>query len=212
MKTNFKKLLTVILATVSLNGAALADDIRLGEPGYGGNGCPAGSASAILSPDQKSLSIIFDQFQVEADSYTRTARKSCNIAIPVHVPQGLSISIVDVDYRGFVSLPERGAQARFTAEYFFAGTLGPRFSKTWVGPTDQDYTIANNIGLSSLVWSPCGADVTLRVNSAMMVRAVYQQALATVDSADFNAGIVYKIQWKRCGSNVVHDDFSSYSL
>ena len=212
MKTNFKKLLTVLTAALTISGPALANDIRLGQPGYGGNGCPAGSASAILSPDNKSLSIIFDEYFVEADAYTRTARKSCNVAIPVHVPQGLSISIVDVDYRGFVSLPERGAMARFSAEYFFAGKLGPRFAKTWSGPTDQDYTLSNNIGLSSLVWSPCGADVTLRVNSSMMVRALRQQALATVDSADFTAGIVYKLQWKRCGSNAFYDDFSSYSL
>jgi len=204
-----KKSLMVILATVGLSATVLADDIQLGLPGYGGNGCPSGSASVTLSPDQKSLSIIFDQFIVETDDYKRLDRKSCNIAIPVKVPQGYSISIIEADYRGFVSLP-RGAQARLTAEYFFAGKRGPQFAKSWVGAQDTDYNFGNNIGLEALVWSPCGADVTLRVNSAMMVRSTRGNALATVDSADFNAGIIYKLQWKRCGSNSTFDDYNSF--
>ncbi|GAB4013542.1 MAG: DUF4360 domain-containing protein [Bdellovibrio sp.] len=184
-----------------LTQPVMADDIRLGEPGYGGNGCPAGSASVTLSPDSKALSIIFDQYLVEAGaSVGKTMdRKSCNIAIPVHVPQGYSVSIIDVDYRGYVSLP-RQAQARFQAEYFFAGQRGPTFLKTFNGFTDEDYTISNTLGVTALVWSACGADVNLRVNTSMLVKTnrMREDALATVDSADFDAGIIYKLQWKRC--------------
>jgi len=180
---------------------AIADDISLGEPGYGGNGCPAGSASVTLSPDNKALSIIFDEYLVEAGaSVGKTLdRKSCNIAIPVHVPQGYSVSIVDVDYRGYTSIP-RGGQARFSAEYFFAGQRGPTFTKTFMGPRDDDYMFTNTLGVTALVWSACGADVNLRVNSSMLARTNRQRddVLATVDSADFKAGIIYKFQWKRC--------------
>ena len=61
-----KKILS-LLALFALLGTtnAHADDIQLGEPGYGGNGCPAGSASAILSPDNKALTILFDEFYYE---------------------------------------------------------------------------------------------------------------------------------------------------
>ena len=57
------------IATLSLLAASLttfAQDIQLGYPAYGGNGCPSGTANASLSPDGKSLSIIFDQFVTEA--------------------------------------------------------------------------------------------------------------------------------------------------
>ena len=178
-----------------------SDDIRLGRPGYGGNGCPAGSASATLSPDRKALSIIFDEFMVEAGGSTRrnVSRKSCNIAIPVHVPQGLSVSIIAVDYRGFNSLPRR-ASARFSAEYFFAGRRGPKYQKTFRGPVDDDYTIRNKLAVSAISWSRCGEDVNLRVNSSMMVRNSNRrtEALSTVDSADFNAGLIYRLSWRRC--------------
>lgn len=176
------------------------NDIQLGQPAYGGNGCPAGSASAVLSPDNKSLSVLFDQFIVEAGGANSTvARKSCNIAIPVHVPQGYSLSIISVDYRGYVSLPAQ-AQARMTAEYFLAGSIGPRFDKQFIGRTDTDYTFTNDIGVQAQVWSPCGADTTLRVNAAMLVQTnrYRDAAMATVDSADFKAGLLYKLQWKTC--------------
>ncbi len=176
------------------------NDIQLGTPAYGGTGCPAGSASAALSEDAKSLTLIFDEFQVVAGGSSRQIeRKNCSVAIPVHVPQGLSVSVVNVDYRGYVSLPQ-GAQARMTAEYFLAGYLGPRFDKSFFGRTDTDYTFSNRIGIEASVWSPCGADTILRVNASMLVRSnrYNDEALATVDSADFKAGIKYQLQWRTC--------------
>ena len=190
------------LATLTMSTAAMADlnDIQLGVPGYGGNGCPANTASVTLTDDKKSLSIIFDQFIAEAGGMNkRLERKSCNIAIPVHVPQGMSVSVINVDYRGYVSLPSQ-ASARLTAEYFLAGSLGPRFDKTFTGRTDTDYTFKNDIGIHAQVWSPCGADTILRVNAAMLVKTnrYNDEALATVDSADFKAGMLYKLQWRTC--------------
>src|SRR5215212_4204310 len=154
-----KKLLAIaaILIGGSFATFAQADDISLGEPGYGGNGCPAGSASTILSPDGKSLSILFDQYAVEAGGATNKAldRKSCNIAIPVHVPDGLSVSVLAVDYRGFNAIPA-GAKTTFHVEYFFAGARGPVFNKAFNGPIGGDeYTITNKLQATALVWSAC---------------------------------------------------------
>ena len=201
MKINVKTILKSALVASVLTSSFAFDDIQLGEPGYGGTGCPAGTASTTLSPDNKSLSIIFDDFMVEAGDSVgkRMNRKSCSIAIPVHVPQGMSVSVVDVDYRGYVSVP-RGGMARFSAEYFFAGQRGPRFTKNFRGEFDDDYFFENTLGLYGMVWSPCGADVNLRVNASMLAKSnrYYDDALATVDSADFSAGLVYHLQWKRC--------------
>lgn len=194
-----KKLLLGLMVLSTLN--IFADDIRLGEPGYGGSGCPAGSASATLSPDGKALSIIFDEFIVEAGGSTGKSldRKNCSIAIPVHVPQGYSVSIIEVDYRGFNSLP-RGATSRFSAEYFFAGQVGPRVTRDFRGGLDEEYLINNAIGVGATVWSACGADVNLRVNTSLLVRNSNRnvEALTTIDSADFSSGIIYQLSWKRC--------------
>ena len=193
-----------VLFSLALALSALpsfADSVYLGTPSYGGTGCPANSASVALSPDSKSLSILFDQYVVESGGTTGRDldRKTCNIAVPVHVPQGLSVSVFRVDYRGFNSLPY-GAYSQFNVEYFFAGARGPSFQKTFNGQLASNYTLSNTLIASAVVWSPCGQDVNLRVNSSMLVRtnAQREQSMATVDSADIRAGLIYNLAWRRC--------------
>ena len=194
----------LLMGAVALSALAAvparADDIALGIPGYGGSGCPAGSVSTTLSPDFKSLSLIFDQYEVAAGGTTGRSydRKSCNVAIPVHVPNGYSISVFSVDYRGFNHLPG-GATSQFNVEYFFAGGRGPSFRRSFWGALESDYFINNQIAAESLVWSPCGVDVNLRTNASLRVNTVAnREASATVDSEDVNAAIVYHVQLRRC--------------
>lgn len=179
---------------------AFADDISLGEPGYGGTGCPGGTVSATLSPDAKSLSLLFDQYQLAVGGTTGKSfdRKSCNIAIPVHVPQGMSVSVLEIDFRGFNHL-SYAATSQFNVEYFFAGSRGPSYQRIFHGPLDEDYLINNQLTVEAIVWSACGADVNLRTNSSMRVRTVSnKEAIASIDSEDVNAGIIYQLQWRRC--------------
>ena len=191
----------LLLSAILLSAPVLAvDDISLGTPGYGGTGCPAGTVSATLSPDAKSLSLLFDQYQVTVggDTGKNFDRKSCNIAIPVHVPQGLSVSVLKIDYRGFNQLPQ-SASSQFNVEYFFAGTRGPTFQKKFRGPIAEDYLINNSLTVEAIVWSGCGADVNLSTNSSMRVQTVSnREAMSSIDSQDVNAGIVYQLQWRKC--------------
>jgi len=190
----------LLLSAMMLSAPVFADDISLGEPGYGGTGCPAGSVSVTLSPDAKSLSLLFDEYQVVVggESGKSFDRKSCNIAIPVHVPQGLSVSILKIDFRGFNHLP-RSSSSQFNVEYFFAGSKGPSFQRKFRGPIDEDYLINNEITANAIVWSGCGADVNLRTNSSMRLSSLYnQEAMSSIDSEDINAAIVYQLQWRKC--------------
>ena len=197
---------TILAGAVALSALAAAlpaaanDDIALGIPGYGGSGCPNGSVSATLSPDAKTLSLIFDQYEVSAGGSTGRSydRKACNVAIPVFVPAGYSIAVLSVDYRGYNHLPYR-ATSQFNVEYFFAGFRGPSFRRSFWGSLDSDYFINNQLVAESLVWSPCGADVNLRTNSSMRVATHNNaEASSTVDSQDVNAAIVYHLKMRRC--------------
>jgi hypothetical protein len=139
-KSNARKLLSInywedhmkkllfFLSLLMISSTALAQpSLSLGQPSYGGTGCPAGSASVAINPDKTSLSILFDEYLSEAGfNGKQMDRKSCNIAIPVHVPQGFSVSVFKTDYRGFASVPH-GGYGNLNVEYFFAGQQGPRF-------------------------------------------------------------------------------------
>lgn len=193
----------LLLAAIIWGSAqAEAQGLRLGDPAYGGSGCPAGTASVTLSPDASALSILFDSFIAEAGSSTgrRVDRKSCNISIPVHVPQGYSVSVIQVDYRGFNLVPAMGAMTRLDTEYFWAGSRGPRMSRLFRGPLTDNYTVSDGLIASATVWTPCGASVNLRVNSSIMAQANSRndQTMITVDSADVSSGLIYHLQWRRC--------------
>ncbi|MES2965389.1 MAG: DUF4360 domain-containing protein [Bdellovibrionota bacterium] len=202
----FRSLLA-LAAVLCSAGVASAQNpgITLGYPGYGGSGCPQNTASATLSPDGTALSILFDQFIVEAGgpSGRRVDYKSCNLAIPVNIPQGYSVSIFQVDYRGFNSLTY-GARSQLTNDYFFqtgsGGSRTVRLAKSFVGPNNNDYLTTDRLAVNALVWTACGEQATLRINSNMRVYANsrMEQALSTVDSADVSAGLIYHIQWRRC--------------
>ena len=177
-----------------------ADDIRLGMPEYGGTGCPAGSASVSLDFAQKSISMLFDQYVVEAGGNRAFDRKNCNIAVPVHVPQGYSLAVMAIDYRGFAGLPA-GGRAQLSVDYFLAGAgRGVRTSKNFYGPYSSDYLKSDSLGMESVVWTPCGADTILRANTTMLVQSNNrrEQAMATIDSADIQAGLIYHFEWRRC--------------
>ncbi len=200
------KMTNLLLAAVTallVSEAAMAQSgIRLGTPSYGGSGCPAGTASVTLSPSEDAISILFDAFSASAGSGTgkRVDRKSCNLSIPVTIPQGYSVSVIQTDYRGFNYVPSSGAYTRLNTEYFWAGIRGPMFSKLFTGPQNKDFTTSNGIIAESLVWTPCGASINMRVNSSIMAQSNNRmdQTDIMVDSADITAGLVYHLQWRRC--------------
>src|SRR5262249_20749439 len=124
---------------------------------------------------------------------------TCNVVIPVHVPQGFSVSVLTLDYRGFNDLPA-GATSRFDVEYFFAGNHGPGMTRNFYGQLSDDFTIRNDLTATASVWSGCGEDVNLRVNTDLLVQtnSYGQDALASIDSADVKAAMIYQLSWKRC--------------
>ncbi len=198
MKIQIGIVLSLIALTLTPN--AMAEGIELGEPAYGGTGCPAGSASVSVSPDGGAVSLLFDQYVVEAGDTKSFDRKNCNIAVPVKVPNGYSVSVFAIDYRGFVQLPA-GARANLSVNYFLAGGgRGVTSNKTFRGATSDNYVTTDRLGLEAIVWSACGADTILRANTSMLVNSNSRrdQAMATVDSADIEAGLVYHLQFKRC--------------
>ena len=192
---------TVAVAAVGLAGSAIAQTpLQLGQPEFGGTGCPQGTVTAILSPDGTALSILYDAYVAEAGGTTgRTfQRMSCNVAIPVDVPNGITVSILAIDYRGFNLLPQ-GARSNFRVEYFFAGSRGPIFNQTFTGPLEADYLIENDLIGTAIVWAPCGQDVLLRTNSSIQVSTTAnRQALATVDTQDVTAALIFHLQFRSC--------------
>lgn len=191
-----KNVAATLLATATLMAAMVAPALAapkvriVDDVGYGGSGCPDRSASVTVSPDGQELSILFDDFIADAGK-RRESRKSCNLSIPIEVPQGFQISLYDADYRGYIA---PATTARLRAEYFFAGQRGPVFNRSFKGETE--YFVRDPLESVANIWSRCGDSLNMRVNAAMSAKG---KGIATVDSFDLaHRGLKYHIKYRSC--------------
>ena len=166
-------------------------NIQIVSAEIGGSGCPMGTARAVMSADKRTLSIIFDEYFGENNEYA-----SCNIAVALSVPDGFTVALVDIDYRGYASIPDlSGRKARFRSEYFFAGDVGPVQVTNFGRGYESNFMILHNI--IGTVWAPCGAEVIARVNTS--VRTWGADSFLAIDTADLTTnGITFYIDWAEC--------------
>jgi hypothetical protein len=148
---------------------AAPDTWRVGTPVLSGTGCPSGSATAVLTEDGSTVSIFFDGYRAAAGDHVFMDRKACNIGLPIHVPNGLSVALLKLDYRGWYSLPAQG-KATLKREYFFAGARGDRVADVVYAGQGEVETSDNLLALAQ-VYSRCGADTTARVNTSIIAES-----------------------------------------
>lgn len=205
IKQNLLSLLTLTLL-LSFGAPVFAfgpnpDEVHIAGIVYAGSGCPAGSVAEMVAPDAKSFTLLFDSYIAEAGPGIprRENRKNCQIAVDLRFPQGWSYTIFEVDYRGYANL-DSGTQGVQRTDYYFQGSYQTAtMQSTFRGPFDDNYQIRDTLGLSALVWSPCGATRAINLNTQVRVAATgYRRALMTIDSIDGELEHRYGIQWRRC--------------
>jgi Domain of unknown function (DUF4360) len=185
-----KALVVTALVTLPIAPALAESQVQIQGASYGGSGCPDRSASVSVSPDGQELTVLFDKFSALGNDPSQS-RKSCNLSIPIKVPEGFQISLYDADYRGYVAPSTSGT---LRAEYFFAGNRGPVFQRTFNG--ENNYNVRDSLATVADVWSACGDSTNMRVNASMAARG---KGAATVDSFDLaHRGLVYHIKYRAC--------------
>lgn len=170
----------------------------LGKVTYNGNGCPAGSATAVLSPDGNELSVMFSEFTAQTGS-TPYAYSNCNIAIPIDLPPGIMVGLMGIDYRGLAMIP-RGGFGRLSREYFFAGDSGPKLTND-IKVYDTFYEFLYEDELEVISWTDCGESTILRNNTTAMVMAPPNSpmpAMMSVFSEDWDISVEYHLIWEPC--------------
>jgi hypothetical protein len=207
MKSVIKSLvkLGAPLAAVALSSSALAQaptSVQIRSVSYAGSGCPAGSVAENLAPDFKALTLLFDSYIAEIGPGVplRESRKNCQVLVDLLFPNGWSFSVIDVDYRGYVSA-ERGVTATQASAYYFQGQSATgRLETNMRGPVDRDYQIRDTLGLSAQIWSPCGARGALNINSQIRLTSTSRsaQGMITLDSIDTKLTHIYGLRWRRC--------------
>ena len=166
-------------------------------------GCPAGSFSIVNSPDGTTLSVLFDNFSIkDTDASAGVARKSCAIEIPLHLPEGYSLGVYRVDYRGFAHLDPK-QHAELNVDY---GLVRHNHSRNYhrgiKGAFDGDFTFTERLGAGLMKRAGCGDDAVLNFAAALtlLTSAGAGQATMALDSIDGTpkGGLVFGLDLKKC--------------
>ncbi|KAL0066015.1 hypothetical protein AAF712_007005 [Marasmius tenuissimus] len=172
--------------------------------GLNGSGCPPKSAFYLLNNDKTAVTITFSAFEASAgpDIAVTENRKNCQLSLGVRVPHGFSFAIVDVDYRGFYSLDDK-VKASHSAAYYFQGQLVQAGAGSELaGPLDgKNYVYRDEFNLSPTIYSPCGEDTILNINSEVRVdNSANKDGYGYIvdDSIDASVTQTYNFQWLTC--------------
>ncbi|KAH8896175.1 hypothetical protein GQ53DRAFT_743490 [Thozetella sp. PMI_491] len=169
---------------------------------FAGSGCPAGSVAGQISSDQTTLTLLYDSFVAQAGAGVPASsyRKNCQMNVKIKYPSGWQFSIFKADYRGYAQIPE-GDTGTCKATYYFSGDSRQISTTTIIkGPYEDNYIKTDQLSVETTVWSPCGVEGLLNINSEVRLSPpdATKNALLTVDSTDLKFTQIHYFQWQTC--------------
>ena len=166
-------------------------------------GCPAGAYSIVTAPDGGAISVLFDNFAVAGtEANGGFARMTCAMEIPLHLPEGYSLGVYQVDYRGFAHLGDK-QRAELQVDYGTGrGNRGRRFHRDVKGVYDGDFTFNENLRGGILKRVGCGEDAVLnfRATLTLVSKRGAREGTMALDSVDGApaGGLVFGLDLKKC--------------
>jgi hypothetical protein len=207
MKIDLRKLLQKLTASsaalLALTFGSLAygqlappEQLVINNLTWAGSGCPPGSVAGSVSDDNLAFTLAFSKYQAQIPPGS-LARKNCTLVLDLAIPQGWTVTIFKVNYVGFTQLLA-GTNARQSSTYKWEGQSQiASLSSSWSGPVTVDpYHFTDTIGLEALVWSRCGVDRNLLINTSISISG--KEGIITTDTIDGELKETYGLSWKKC--------------
>jgi hypothetical protein len=161
-----------------------------------GDGCPNGSTTTTLAPDNKASSLLFDGNMVlEKASYNfgnTTVSKNCFIETTLHANYDEQFIIMTQDWRGYVALPSQSSATITTKirlshlennisinDYINSKT------ESFTGPLNSDFTFSEGNPQSNTI-TQCGQSfkLSLQITSQLDNANTTKNAQVGIDSLD----------------------------
>lgn len=178
----------------------------------GGSGCPEGGATAILSPDLSTVSVLFDQLgtDVPPSSAPLRARVECTVTLAFKFEGKYRVGITGSDVRGFVAIPQAG-RSRINIQHVSnntrrAGEMGRMsLNRSFIGPVQEDLFLQSDLR-GQPIWSWCGTEggqgkqvLTMDIHMVVdsMNRNPTENLTAFIDSLDIGgeSRLNYHLIW-----------------
>jgi len=169
-------LLTASFLALVLN--SLATSAQIGPINFAG--CP--SEVTWLSDESGKnniVKIVPESFRI-ASKLKKLSRVTCNLIIPILGKPNVKYVIAASGFLGSASLPSKNVLLTATHEAFWAGTIGPKGTKSVKGPFKDilSSTVFSNIE------SGCGLGSNLRLNSSAILnvkKKLSSEAVVKID-------------------------------
>ncbi|RMZ67438.1 hypothetical protein GMOD_00001361 [Pyrenophora seminiperda CCB06] len=195
------------LATIALVAVAVAaptsqtpDSFSIKNVVSAGSGCPQGSIDINWS-ESGILPIYFNkQFtaRVGADQTADESRKNCQINMALQFSPGFSFAVFSADYSGWGDL-DAGVTGVVKSTYYFSASQDQTSSALSIsGPFHGRYYKQDDV--AAAVWSPCGGDAMLNINSEVALTPLATPAsgvlASTKEAGRFTSNV--HVQWRKC--------------
>jgi hypothetical protein len=148
--------------------------------------------ASALSSDAQTITLLYDSFvaQSGAGIQPSEARKNCQLNVQLALPQGWQFSVFKADYRGYAYL-QAGDSGVVKATYYFSGDSTQVASTLTInGAYDDNYLKTDTFGLESTVWSPCGEEGLLNINSEVRVTPISTNNTALLTVCELSLSLV----------------------
>ncbi|MGE5086358.1 MAG: DUF4360 domain-containing protein [Bacillota bacterium] len=180
--------------------------VTLGPVQLAGTGCSGDTARAVLSPDSKTVSIMYDQFEARAGgNAARRTELSCQTRIPIQVPAGYRAMVTRLDYRGFTSVSPAGGRAVLKTFYQIldwntANVLSPVIKRRKVFNQQKQgpFVTTSKMRIKNF-YQECGKNFLLDINTKLIgVSKSGEETMIALDTTDVSSKVVYSLRWKKC--------------
>jgi hypothetical protein len=181
-------LLGLLLALLA-EPALAQSDVAIRAVRTAGNGCPRGSVDVVMAGSQ--AAVLFSRYNLENASSTAFTTRNCTVGIQLSVPEGVTLSVATVEWRGVVAL-EQGSIGQFARALLFGGLPRINVNRPFSSPGVQPFSFRDQV--QGAMVSGCRTrDVMLLATTILGLRGT---GTASVDSADIGAPAM-RIQFQR---------------
>ncbi|MCA2218226.1 DUF4360 domain-containing protein [Jidongwangia harbinensis] len=168
-------------------------------------GCPLGSVGVAGSTDNATVHLSFHSIQVQIgpDVHPTAARKTCQVVLSIHVPDGAAYAIDRVEYGGYAALAPGAVFTQRSRHYRSGQSPQPAPDHSWTGPFDDVWQAVYPIPAEELHFPPCGTNPYF--NTAFILRLdagtsdpTTETSFAGLDSLHGLYGVKYHLQTRPC--------------
>jgi hypothetical protein len=166
-----------------------------------GTGCPQGTWNTRISRDGLVFTTTFSAYEARVNPGDSIAVRDCQLDIRLHTPSGQSYSVQSFAYTGYAHL-EQGVTARQLATYYFQGqpVQTPSGRTELVGPHDADFLFKDDVPITDAVWSPCGLERDLMINTRILLQngSPQRSGYMNLSAVDGSSALVVKLASRPC--------------